>query len=275
MTRIQFSLLSLSFLMLPALALAQSGEPLPLAEAGSAEAAQLQSAHESDLQGALEDPASAARRNRAMGGQGHGGTVPTARPEPHYAPPAGYSPPAPEPESHYSPQPSGMPVGGTESDVAVGGNEPAWLRGGGNYRSPPAYRRRGSSGVGGSPKVKIVRPTKVSYIATPPFLFRAWSTDLNSRQKRILNEIAGLMKDQNADIPKLRIEAYTDNSGDAAANQALTDARASVVKAYLIAQGVGVHRLETKGFGDTDPISTNESVQGRAKNRRVEFKIVQ
>lgn len=68
---------------------------------------------------------------------------------------------------------------------------------------------------------------------------------------------------------KLRIEGHTDNVGDKAANQKLSDARARAVAAWLSAKGVDASRLSAVGLGDTQPVADNSTEGGRAKNRRV------
>ncbi len=70
---------------------------------------------------------------------------------------------------------------------------------------------------------------------------------------------------------KIRINGHTDNVGDPRINQSLSFFRAKVVATYLIENGIDPSRIETKGFGDSQPVSDNSTEEGRAKNRRVEF----
>jgi OOP family OmpA-OmpF porin len=84
-----------------------------------------------------------------------------------------------------------------------------------------------------------------------------------------LNMIVSLMKN-NPDL-KFEVDGHTDNSGDAAHNLALSMQRADAVKAQFISMGIDESRLTTKGFGDTKPIDTNDTPEGLANNRRVEF----
>lgn len=71
----------------------------------------------------------------------------------------------------------------------------------------------------------------------------------------------------------LIINGHTDNQGDEAKNLKLSDDRANAVRLYLIKKGVSPTRLESHGYGQTQPIDTNDSPEGRARNRRVEFKV--
>jgi len=70
------------------------------------------------------------------------------------------------------------------------------------------------------------------------------------------------------------IYGYTDSTGSVEYNQTLSAKRASSVKDYLTTKGLESARFETKGLGVNDPIATNETAEGRSKNRRVEFAIV-
>lgn len=70
------------------------------------------------------------------------------------------------------------------------------------------------------------------------------------------------------------IYGHTDASGSDAYNQALSERRANAVSAFLQRQGVNSARLATSGFGETQPVASNETPQGRADNRRVELRIV-
>ncbi|WP_343329465.1 OmpA family protein [Polaribacter staleyi] len=70
------------------------------------------------------------------------------------------------------------------------------------------------------------------------------------------------------------IYGYTDSTGRVEYNQTLSAKRASSVKDFLTTKGLNNGRIETKGLGVNDPIATNDTAEGRNKNRRVEFAIV-
>ncbi len=73
---------------------------------------------------------------------------------------------------------------------------------------------------------------------------------------------------------KLIISGHTDNVGKPASNMTLSKNRALSVKAYLLSKGILGNRLETEWFGQTKPVASNKSAQGRQKNRRVEMTII-
>lgn len=87
--------------------------------------------------------------------------------------------------------------------------------------------------------------------------------------ENILGEIVKMLQ-QNADL-KLRVEGHTDNQGNAAANQLLSEKRAQAVVAWLTAHGIPAARLSSKGLGQTKPLADNGSEDGRTQNRRVEL----
>lgn len=85
----------------------------------------------------------------------------------------------------------------------------------------------------------------------------------------VLKEVLVLMQN-NADW-KLRVEGHTDDVGDAAANQTLSEARAAAVVKWLTAKGMAPARLSSVGRGESQPAVANDSDEARAQNRRVEL----
>lgn len=73
---------------------------------------------------------------------------------------------------------------------------------------------------------------------------------------------------------RLRIGGHTDNKGSDEYNQKLSENRAQAVVAYLVSKGIAADRLEAKGYGESVPVATNETSEGRQRNRRTEFEIL-
>jgi outer membrane protein OmpA-like peptidoglycan-associated protein len=84
-----------------------------------------------------------------------------------------------------------------------------------------------------------------------------------------INRIVKLMQD-NPDL-KFSVEGHTDNTGKADANQVLSEARSEAVVDKLIEMGIVKDRLQSAGKGQSMPLADNDTDEGRAKNRRVEF----
>ena len=115
----------------------------------------------------------------------------------------------------------------------------------------------------------IDKLTKDGRIVTHGINFDVNKATLRPESQGTLSQIVKLMKDN----PGLALEigGHTDNTGDAAKNQALSQSRADAVKTALVAQGIEAGRLTAKGYGATRPIESNDTPEGKANNRRVEF----
>ncbi len=94
---------------------------------------------------------------------------------------------------------------------------------------------------------------------------RPESTNELERLRKMLVEYEGL---------KIEISGHTDNQGNQAYNQKLSESRAKAVVQYLIDNGIDVNRLQYKGYAFAQPIATNDTDEGRQLNRRVEFKVI-
>lgn len=90
----------------------------------------------------------------------------------------------------------------------------------------------------------------------------------------LLREVAARLR-ENPDIPLLEIAGFTDNTGPAEYNQRLSEQRAASVRRFLVEEGaIAPERLQVAGYGETRPLTSNDTEEGRAVNRRVEFSIV-
>jgi outer membrane protein OmpA-like peptidoglycan-associated protein/Tol biopolymer transport system component len=102
--------------------------------------------------------------------------------------------------------------------------------------------------------------------------FESGKAELKPESKVELNKLVQFLTNN----PGVRIEigGHTDAIGNDASNQALSEQRAKSVTTYLIANKVDAARLESKGYGKSKPLATNETETGRAINRRTEFSII-
>ncbi len=89
----------------------------------------------------------------------------------------------------------------------------------------------------------------------------------------ILREAATILK-ENANV-KVSVEGHTDSVGSDQYNLKLSLRRAAAVKEFLIKEGVVETRLSTRGLGESQPVATNDTADGRAQNRRVELKVAE
>jgi OmpA-OmpF porin, OOP family len=104
--------------------------------------------------------------------------------------------------------------------------------------------------------------------------FESGKDAIEARSFALLDQIAAVLQNHD-EILKLSVEGHTDDTGDAAFNRDLSNRRAAAVVAYLTGKGVASTRLGSTGFGPDQPVVPNDSDENRAKNRRVEFRIVE
>ncbi|MDV6318417.1 OmpA family protein [Chromohalobacter sp. HP20-39] len=99
--------------------------------------------------------------------------------------------------------------------------------------------------------------------------FAVDSSELRAPARQALNDATAVMRK----YPKTRITVagYTDSTGSAAYNQRLSERRAQSVADYLNQGGVAASRIDTVGYGENQPVASNETESGRAQNRRVEI----
>lgn len=101
--------------------------------------------------------------------------------------------------------------------------------------------------------------------------FEVGHAELLPAAKAILNRVAKQLADNPAQ--KIELAGHTDNSGAELYNAALSDRRAHSVGTYLMNHGIAAERLSMIGYGIFQPVDSNETEAGRARNRRTEVKI--
>ena len=99
--------------------------------------------------------------------------------------------------------------------------------------------------------------------------FDVGQSTLKPQLQPVLNDVAGVLGEFDQTI--VNIHGHTDSSGSDAFNQTLSEQRADSVRRYLAMRGLNDQRLLPQGFGESQPVASNDSAYGRAENRRVEI----
>ncbi len=121
--------------------------------------------------------------------------------------------------------------------------------------------------------ISLSKISKGQKIVLNNIFFDTDSSNLKPSSESELNKLITFMN-SNAKI-RIEISGHTDNVGKSAYNLDLSMRRAKSVYGFLAAHGISATRLVYKGYGDTQPIATNDNEEGRARNRRTEMKIVE
>ncbi len=125
----------------------------------------------------------------------------------------------------------------------------------------------------GTAKGITVDPNGCEVIVLKGVNFKTNSAKLTASSTAILDSAAVALK-KRGDI-KVEVAGHTDSQGAAAYNRQLSGQRANTVRAYLISKGVKAENLSARGYGEDEPVASNDTAAGRAANRRVELRIQQ
>ncbi len=125
----------------------------------------------------------------------------------------------------------------------------------------------------GCPEASRVSVERGAIKISERIYFETGRATIQARSHSLLDEIAQVLQ-SNPAIKKVRVEGHTDNVGNEMTNLRLSQARADAVREYLLRAGIAAQRLESRGFGESYPLTSNDTSDGRANNRRVEFIIV-
>ena len=120
---------------------------------------------------------------------------------------------------------------------------------------------------------KSVRVVKNEIVILEQVQFDTGKATIKKASSELLDEVAQVLS-QHPEMTKVEVQGHTDNRGSAGLNKKLSQARAEAVRKALIARGVGAERLSAAGFGPDRPIADNDTDEGRQRNRRVQFLIV-
>ena len=122
--------------------------------------------------------------------------------------------------------------------------------------------------LGAVPAVPSLEANSLLITLDSGVLFDVDKYDIRPEAQETLNQLAKLLTE--AGITAFEIDGHTDSNADDAYNQTLSENRANAVKEYLKAQGVTAE-ITTQGYGESRPVATNETAEGRQQNRRVEI----
>jgi outer membrane protein OmpA-like peptidoglycan-associated protein len=122
----------------------------------------------------------------------------------------------------------------------------------------------------GCPEIKQEIKKTVARAAKNLFFYSNKAT-LQTRSYPALNKLAAILRADST--LSLQIEGHTDNIGNDARNMRLSQQRADAARQYLVDIGIDPRRIGTHGFGETEPVASNTTKEGRAKNRRIVINI--
>jgi outer membrane protein OmpA-like peptidoglycan-associated protein/tetratricopeptide (TPR) repeat protein len=118
----------------------------------------------------------------------------------------------------------------------------------------------------------LKKPSEGATLVLKNIFFDVNKYALKPESKAELEKLHAFMKR----FPEMKIEVggHTDNTGNPASNQSLSENRAKAVVEFMVSLGVGKSRISYKGYADTEPIASNDTEEGKAENRRTEIKII-
>jgi outer membrane protein OmpA-like peptidoglycan-associated protein len=147
-------------------------------------------------------------------------------------------------------------------------NLPAWTGEGRIRRAIEAALAKGRR----PEEARRCQSSLIAATETGTILFQTARAELDERSNQTLDRLAQIIKD----CPDfgIEIEGHTDNMGEPAANQRLSERRANAVRDYLVRAGVQSGSLVAAGFGDTRPVAPNDTAANMARNRRIDFNII-
>ena len=120
------------------------------------------------------------------------------------------------------------------------------------------------------PAIPTIEVNTIKITLDAGVLFDVDKYNIRKDAQKVLNDLASILK--KADIKSFQIDGHTDSDASEEHNQTLSENRANSVKKYLASQGVTA-TISTKGYGESKPVATNKTAEGKQKNRRVEILI--
>ena len=127
--------------------------------------------------------------------------------------------------------------------------------------------------VGFRPAMAVVDIQKREVVIKEAIYFDVGQATVQLASSPVINQVASVLLD-HPEMLQMEVQGHTDSDGDAGRNLELSQRRVEAVCKMLIEQGVGAGRLLPRGYGETVPIASNSSEEGKAFNRRVQFVII-
>jgi outer membrane protein OmpA-like peptidoglycan-associated protein len=103
-------------------------------------------------------------------------------------------------------------------------------------------------------------------------IFTIGRATINPQSFGELDEVVAMMKENTKVV--IQLEGHTDNQGNAEANLKLSQQRVDAAQKYITSKGISKNRVKTKAFGGSQPVATENTEEARAKNRRVEMRVL-
>jgi outer membrane protein OmpA-like peptidoglycan-associated protein len=138
----------------------------------------------------------------------------------------------------------------------------------------PAAAGRRPAASASAPAGGLVRIDGDRIRLARPIYFRVGTPSILPLSHDLLHGLARLLK-SNPGLTRVRIEGHTDALGSSAYNKQMSQQRAEAVRDFLVTAGVAASRLDAVGFGKDQPIDSNLTEAGRARNRRIDFVVVE
>ena len=126
--------------------------------------------------------------------------------------------------------------------------------------------------VPGAEVTRVGEGINVTFNEGQGVYFDTNKSSVKGTSEETLNKLAGIFKEYPKSI--ILVEGHTDSAGPDEYNMNLSKQRAQSVTNYLIAQGIDASRFTTKWYGENQPVASNDTSEGKAKNRRVELGII-
>ncbi|RKI40238.1 DUF937 domain-containing protein [Corallococcus sp. AB004] len=189
------------------------------------------------------------------------------------------TPPA-EPPRAEQPTPPATGGAGTQTDEGTGGSGDVEKQtaGAADTQKP----EEAGTGGSGQEKMRASDPNSLREAFNGPSAeqgfvlegveFKTGSSQLTAKSQKMVGELGDVMQEKSD--TRVRINGFTDSTGDADANRQLSQSRAESVSRALVRRGIPQDRIEVSGEGDANPIAPNDTPAGRVQNRRIEVQVL-